>query len=574
MSRIIRRRRIPATQPLEGAGLHPLLARVYAARGLRSLDELDLSLGRLLPPASLLHAESAAALLADALAEQRSILVVGDFDADGATSTALAVLALRAFGADRVDYLVPNRFEYGYGLTPEIVELAAQRAPDIIITVDNGISSIEGVAAARALGIQTLVTDHHLAGRELPDATVIVNPNQPGCGFASKNLAGVGVIFYVMMALRLALRQRGWFETHPEVHLGQFLDLVALGTVADVVPLDHNNRVLVAAGLQRVRAGRARAGIHALLDVAGRNHRSVVAADFGFAVGPRVNAAGRLDDMSVGIECLLAEEPSRAHALAAELHRLNQDRRVIEKGMQDEALQKLAELPFEDTEPPVAVTLYRGDWHQGVIGILASRIKERLHRPTIAFADDGGGQVKGSARSIPGIHIRDILDAVATRHPGLITRFGGHAMAAGLTLPRQRYEEFAAAFVEEVGRHAEDVNLQAVIDSDGELGDADFDLGLASELRFAGPWGQHFPEPVFDGCFDIVTQRIVGEKHLKLTLRRGESGVLLDAIAFNVDLGTWPDESIQRAEIAYRLDVNEYRGRQSVQLMVEQILPA
>lgn len=574
MPRVIRRRSVPGTRALDGAGLHPLLARVYAARGLQSADELDLSLERLLPPATLLNADRAATLLADALAEQRSILVVGDFDADGATSTALAVSALRAFGAVHVDYLVPNRFEYGYGLTPEIVELAAARSPDIIITVDNGISSIDGVAAANALGVQTLVTDHHLAGRELPAAAVIVNPNQPGCDFASKNLAGVGVIFYVMMALRLELRQRGWFDTRPEVHLGQFLDLVALGTVADVVPLDHNNRVLVAAGLKRVRAGRARAGINALLEVAGRSHRGVVASDFGFAVGPRVNAAGRLDDISVGIECLLTDDPSRAHALAAELHQLNQDRRVIEKGMQDEAMQKIAELPFEDSEPPVAVTLYRGDWHQGVIGILASRIKERLHRPTIAFADDDADQVKGSARSIPGIHIRDILDAVATRHPGLISRFGGHAMAAGLTLPRRRYDEFATAFLEEVERHAEDVNLQAVIDTDGELDDADFDLEVASALRFAGPWGQHFPEPVFDGCFDLVSQRIVGDRHLKFTVQRGEGGALLDAIAFNVDLDTWPDESIRRVELAYRLDVNEFRGRQSLQLMVEQIRPA
>ncbi|MGB1141316.1 MAG: single-stranded-DNA-specific exonuclease RecJ, partial [Halioglobus sp.] len=397
MSKVIRRRTLPDhLSPLASSELHPLLVRVYAARGLQSAQELDLSLEQLLAPTTLLNAGRAGTLLADALEHDRSILVVGDFDADGATSTALAVSALGAFGASRVGYLVPNRFEYGYGLTPEIVELAAERAPDIIITVDNGISSIEGVAAAAALGIQTLVTDHHLPGRQLPEAEVIVNPNQPGCDFASKNLAGVGVIFYVMMALRLELRRRGWFDSRPEVHLGQFLDLVALGTVADVVPLDHNNRVLVEAGLKRVRAGRARAGINALLDVAGRSHRSVVASDFGFAVGPRVNAAGRLDDMSVGIECLLTQDPSRAHALAAELHRLNQDRRVIEKGMQDEALQKIAELPFEEAELPVAVTLYRGDWHQGVIGILASRIKERLHRPTIAFADDDGDQVKGS----------------------------------------------------------------------------------------------------------------------------------------------------------------------------------
>jgi len=575
VSKLIRRREVPQTNSLTTAGLHPLLARVYAGRGIASAEELDLSLERLLPPAGLHNAGPAATFLADALESDLSILVVGDFDADGATSTALAVSALQAFGCKRVGYLVPNRFEYGYGLTPEIVALAAERSPDIIITVDNGISSIEGVAAANELGIRTLVTDHHLAGRELPAAQVIVNPNQPECDFASKNLAGVGVIFYVMMALRAELRKRGWFDRHPEVHLGQFLDLVALGTVADVVPLDRNNRVLVAAGLKRVRAGQARPGINALMAVAGRNYGGAVASDFGFAVGPRVNAAGRLDDMSVGIECLLTTDAGRAQVLAEQLHQLNQDRRVIEKGMQQEAMQKIAELPLEAGEPPIAVTLYRGDWHQGVIGILASRIKDRLHRPTIAFADDDGEQVKGSARSIPGIHIRDILDAVATRHPGLVSRFGGHAMAAGLTLPRERYEEFAAAFVEEVARHAEDVNLQAIIDSDGVLSAAEFDLAVASELRYAGPWGQHFPEPVFDGSFEVVTQRIVGDRHLKLTLRPDEDGqTILDAIAFNVDLDTWPDESIQRVDVAYRLDVNEYRGRQSLQLMIEQILPA
>ena len=527
MQKLIRRRQ-PASSgdgvgdsagAFTGAGIHPLLARVYRGRGIDSMQQLDLGLAQLLPPTQLLNADRAATLLADALAVDQKILIVGDFDADGATSTALAICALRAFGAAHVDYLVPNRFDYGYGLTPEIVALAARDKPDLIITVDNGISSLEGVAVANELGITTLITDHHLAGRELPAADVIVNPNQSGCDFPSKNLAGVGVIFYVMLALRAVLRQRGWFEQRREINLGHYLDLVALGTVADVVPLDRNNRILVAAGLQRIRSGQARAGILALLDVASCQQRSVVASDLGFAVGPRINAAGRLDDMSIGIECLLSEDARQARAQAARLHQLNQDRRIIEGDMQDEALQILADLQLgQESELPVAMTLYQAGWHQGVIGILASRIKDRLHRPTIAFADGDPGQIKGSARSIPGIHIRDILDAVATRHPGLITKFGGHAMAAGMTLPREAYEDFSAAFVEEVARHARDVHLQAVIESDGELAASDFQLDLATELRFAGPWGQHFPEPVFDGYFQVVSQRLVGEKHLKLSL--------------------------------------------------------
>ena len=574
MHKLIRRRPADPAAGLSDASLHPLLARIYTTRGVRTPAELDLGLAQLLPPAQLRNADAAAVLLADAVAADKKLLVIGDFDADGATSTALAVSLLRQFGAREVDYLVPNRFEYGYGLTPEIVELAATRDPAVIITVDNGISSLDGVESARARGIATLITDHHLAGRTLPRADVIVNPNQPGCAFPSKNLAGVGVIFYVMLALRAQLRLRGWFAQRAEPNLAHYTDLVALGTVADVVPLDHNNRILVAAGLQRIRAGLARPGIAALLDVASRDPRTVVASDLGFAVGPRINAAGRLDDMSIGIECLLSEDPARAAALAMQLHRLNQDRRLIESDMQEQALRELARLELvQEAEPPVAMTLYQPGWHQGVIGILASRIKDRIHRPTIAFADGDPGQIKGSARSIPGIHIRDILDAVAVRHPGLISKFGGHAMAAGLSLATQDYEAFSRAFVEEVARHAEDVELQAVLDSDGELAEADFQLELATALRFAGPWGQHFPEPVFDGVFQIVSQRLVGEKHLKLVLFPASGSVLLDAIAFNVDLAVWPDPSIEQVEIAYRLDVNEYRGQRSVQLMVEHIAP-
>ena len=575
MQKLIRRRPAPATRELAGASLHPLLAQIYSARGIRSARDLDLGLARLHPPAALHNAERAAVLLADAIAAGDRLLVVGDFDADGATSSALAVSCLRAFGAAEVDYLVPNRFEYGYGLTPEIVELAAARRPDLIITVDNGISSIEGVAAARALGIATLITDHHLAGRELPAADVIVNPNQPGCDFPSKNLAGVGVIFYVMLALRAELRLRGWFERRDEPNLAQYTDLVALGTVADVVPLDYNNRILVAAGLQRIRAGQARPGIQALLEVASRRPAAIVAADLGFAVGPRINAAGRLDDMSIGIECLLSQDPQRAMRLATQLQQLNQDRRVIESDMQQEALRALAELDLaREGEPPLAMTLYQPGWHQGVIGILASRIKDRLHRPTIAFADGDPGQIKGSARSIPGIHIRDILDAVACRHPGLISKFGGHAMAAGLSLARADYERFAEAFVAEVERHAEDVQLQAVIESDGELVESDFALELAEQLRLAGPWGQHFPEPVFDGRFQVVSQRLVAERHLKMVLFPASGSVLLDAIAFNIDPEVWPDQTVEQVQIAYRLDVNDYRGQRSLQLLVEHIEPA
>ncbi|MDG2046551.1 MAG: single-stranded-DNA-specific exonuclease RecJ [Halioglobus sp.] len=572
MQKLIRRREIDPTENLLGSGIHPLLARVYSGRGIVSCSQLDLSLECLLPPTSLLNAERAASMLADALARDDRIVVIGDFDADGATSTALAVSALTAFGAGNVDYLVPNRFEYGYGLTPEIVALAAADKPDLIITVDNGISSLEGVAAAREFGISTLITDHHLAGRELPMADVIVNPNQPGCGFPSKNLAGVGVIFYIMLALRAELRARGWFEQRPSVNLAQYLDLVALGTVADVVPLDRNNRILIAEGLRRIRASQCRPGILALLEVASRQPHSIVASDLGFAVGPRINAAGRLEDMSIGIECLLCESLVGARAQAEKLHQLNQDRRVIEQDMQAEAIDILARLSLEGAaDVPVAMTLYQSGWHQGVIGILASRIKDRLHRPTIAFADGDSGEIKGSARSIAGIHIRDILDAVATRHPGLITRFGGHAMAAGLTLRAEDYEAFSVAFVEEVMRHAEDVQLQAVIESDGALMPTEFELELATTLRFAGPWGQHFPEPLFDGVFSVVSQRLVGQKHLKLVLTPVGSKALLDAIAFNVDLNIWPAPEVDQIEIAYRLDVNEFRGQRSVQLMVEHV---
>lgn len=567
-------RREPADdRALCAAGVHPLLARTYAARGLSDPALLDLDLARLLPPERLLNADRAAARLAQALAAQQSILLVGDFDADGATSCALALRALRALGAGRVGYLVPNRFDYGYGLSPEIVALARQRSPDLIITVDNGISSIDGVAAAAAAGIDVIVTDHHLPGESMPAAGIIVNPNQPACDFPSKHLAGVGVIFYVMLALRRDLREAGWFETQGLAvpHLGQFLDLVALGTVADVVPLDYNNRILVQAGLQRIRSGRGCAGIRALLAVAGRNAAALVAADLGFAVGPRLNAAGRLDDMSIGIECLLSDDESVALGIARELDQLNRDRRDIERGMQEEALQLLADTQIESADAPAALALYDPGWHQGVVGILASRIRERVHRPVVAFADAGDGVLKGSARSIPGVHIRDVLATIDARHPGLMGKFGGHAMAAGLDLPAARLDDFAGALAAEVARVATAADLEAVLHSDGPLAPGDFHLTVAEALRAAGPWGQQFPEPLFDGRFYIVSQRLVGERHLKLVLRLPGCDALVDAIAFNIDPARWPDAQAQAVSLVFRLDANEFRGQRSLQLVVEHL---
>ncbi len=576
VSRTIRRRTaVDAAGPLPGTT--PLLAQLFAQRGVSDAGEVELSSSRLLPPDHLRGVREAAVMLADALAEDTALLIVGDFDADGATSTALAMHMLQAMGARRLGFLVPNRFEYGYGLTPEIVELAAGRKPGIIITVDNGISSMEGVRRAAELGIRTLVTDHHLPGEQLPAAQVIVNPNHPECRFPSKNLAGVGVIFYVMAALRAELRQRNWFAEKQlqEPSLGSVLDLVALGTVADLVPLDHNNRVLVQQGLLRIRAGHARPGIAALLAVAGRNHRTLVTADLGFGVGPRLNAAGRLDDMSLGIACLLANDADRAAALAAQLDALNRDRQRLEGDMQRQALRALEPVVASlDSELPVALCLYDKDWHQGVIGILAARVRERMHRPTIVLTDGEQGEVKGSARSIAGLHIRDVLAAVAARYPGLISRFGGHAMAAGLSLPRDGLEAFQEAFVEQVASQLDPAALEAVIDSDGELPLASLNLDVALELRYAAPWGQQFPEPVFDGEFLLLQQRLVGERHLKLVLAPGDDPRrLLDAIAFRVDLNLWPNPEVQRAQLVYRMDVNTYRGEQQLQLIVEQITP-
>lgn len=568
----IESRPLPPSLPDLG-DLPPLLTRLYAARGVQSAAELDKGLARLIPYQQLKGVDAAVELLVDALEKGQRILYVGDFDADGATASSVGVLALRMLGAAWVDYLVPNRFEYGYGLTPEIVAVALEKRPELLVTVDNGISSIEGVAAAKAAGLRVLVTDHHLPGPELPAADAIVNPNQPGCDFPSKAMAGVGVIFYVMLALRARLRERGWFAARgiAEPNLAELLDLVALGSVADVVPLDANNRILVHQGLARIRAGRARPGLRALLEVAGRDCRRITATDLGFILGPRLNAAGRLDDMSLGIEMLLCEDEAVARDMAVQLDSLNQDRKAIEQGMQREALAQLKELPEE--EMPFGLCLFDPEWHQGVIGILASRLKERYHRPTIAFADAGDGSLKGSARSVAGFHIRDALDAVAARHPGLISKFGGHAMAAGLSLPQENFGAFAAAFDAEVRRQLDEDDLTGRLLSDGQLGAEEFHLELARAIRHAGPWGQHFPEPLFHGLFQIVQQRVVGERHLKLVLKTECGSLQLDAIAFNIDREIWPNPTVRWAEVAYRLDVNEFRGNESVQLMVAHIAP-
>jgi len=559
------------------AGLPPLLARIYAARQVQDLGQLEYGLNRLQSPGSLKGIEQAVELLMTALQQQQRILVLADFDADGATSCALALRALAMMGAQQLDYIVPNRFEYGYGLSPEIVAVAARRQPDLIITVDNGISSLEGVAAAKQLGIQVLVTDHHLPGAKLPDADAMVNPNQPGDGFASKNLAGVGVIFYVMLALRAQLREQGWFARQqiPDANLAELLDLVALGTVADVVPLDHNNRVLVAQGLARIRRGKCCPGIQALLQVAGRNPATINSTDLGFVLGPRLNAAGRLDDMAFGIECLLCNDPNLGREMAAELDSLNRERRTIEQGMQQQALVALQTMQFSEEERlPVGLCLFDEGWHQGVIGILASRIKDRLHRPVIAFApaDDGSDNLKGSARSVSGVHIRDVLDAIAASHPQLLDKFGGHAMAAGLTLARQNLEIFQQAFDEEVQRHISRDALRGIIHSDGPLQVDEFTLEQAQLLRHASPWGQAFPEPVFDGEFEVLQRRIVGEKHLKLTLCLPGGDQPLEAIAFNQTDSDWPPQT-SRVIAAYQLDINEFRGERRLQLLIRHVEP-
>lgn len=565
---LIKQRPVPVDLPNLGS-IPPLLQRIYASRGVSCAQELDTSLKYLLSYDQLKGVDGAVALLLQAIARQQRILIVGDFDADGATATAVGVLGLRMLGATQVDYLVPNRFDYGYGLTVGIVEQAQQLAPDLIITVDNGISSIDGVALAKSMGIRVLITDHHLPGEVLPVADAIVNPNQPGCTFPSKSLAGVGVIFYVLLALRARMRELNSFAG-AEPNLAQLLDLVALGTVADVVPLDANNRRLVQQGLARIRAGYARPGIKAIAEVGRRQLANMVAMDLGFIVGPRLNAAGRMDDMSIGIECLLTEDESQALLLAQQLESLNAERKRTEQSMQREALVQLQDLPEDNL--PFGICVYEQDWHQGVTGILASRLKERYHRPVIAFADAGDGTLKGSARSVAGLHIRDALAAIDAQNPLMIQKFGGHAMAAGLTIAPTDYAEFVQAFDRQVRVCLTEDELAGVCVTDGELVEAEFVLDLAQQLRLAGPWGQQFPEPSFHGRFRLMQQRLVGERHLKMVLQSETAGIAVDAIAFNVDLEQWPNPSIQYADLAYRLDVNEFRGKQSLQLLVEHLI--
>lgn len=581
MLKTIKHKAIKPEPGLENLGLSPLLQRIYAARGIASAQQLDLSLKHLLPP-QFLGLDAALDLLQQALVQQQRILIVGDFDADGATSSALAVRLLRDFGFESVDFLVPNRFEFGYGLSPEIVDVAAERRPDLLITVDNGISSHSGVAKAKALGIRVLVTDHHLPGATLPNADAIVNPNQHGCDFASKNLAGVGVVFYLLSAFRSRLRQQDWFVQNQrrEPNLVKYLDIVALGTVADVVTLDHNNRVLVNRGISLIRQGQCCFGIAALLAVASRNKQRLVAADLGFAIAPRLNAAGRLDDMSIGIRCLLADSWDEALALAQQLDSLNQSRKSIEAEMQDQALAELNDNLGKAKNLPSGLCIYEDSWHQGVIGILASRIKERFHRPVIAFAPDIDQNsetpedivdIKGSARSIPGLHIRDVLAAVDSKNPDLISKFGGHAMAAGLSLAQRDYDRFCRLFNEEVEQQLAPGALEAVAYSDGVLTGDELQMQVAQSLREAGPWGQNFPEPIFDNFFELIEQRIVGERHLKLTLAHEDLDYWLDAIAFNVDLRIWPNRECRQVHVLYKLDVNEFRGKQTLQLMVDQL---
>jgi len=554
-------REVPAeaVRALECAGLEPVMARLLAARGVGSEEELDLRAERLLPPAAMHGLERMASILADAIAGAQRLLIVGDYDCDGATACAVGVLALRAFGA-HVDYLVPNRFEYGYGLTPEIVRAAAQRSPDILITVDNGIASVEGVREANALGMRVIVTDHHLPGEHLPEAACIVNPNQAGCGFPSKHLAGVGVMFYAMLALRGELRRRGAFAGRDEPNLADLLDLVALGTVADVVRLDYNNRILVEQGLRRIRAGRCRSGIRALLEVCARAPEQVCAHDLGFLLGPRVNAAGRLSDITLGIECLLAGEPGRALELARQLHELNRERRNIESDMQASALAHLEEI---DAGGAFGLALYRQDWHQGVIGILAARIRERFHRPVIAFADGPDGELKGSGRSIPAVHLRDALDRIDKRHPGLILRFGGHAAAAGLSIRAEALGPFRQAFDATLRELLTPADLEERIETDGALAPAEIGLDLAQALR-AIAWGQGFPPPRFVGSFRVADQRVVGGAHLKLRLAHLDAPGGVDAMLFRCD-ARLPG----RIRCVYRLEVNEWNGTRGVQLIVE-----
>lgn len=580
MASSIVRRNLTISEELQDSDLHPLLKKVYANRGVTKLKQIQYSLNDLLDYSLLKDIDVASQIIADAIIQQKRILIIGDFDADGATSCAVMIRSLKAFGLHDVDYLVPNRFDFGYGLSPQIVDVAAQftsaagASPDLIVTVDNGISSIEGVRRASDLGIQVVVTDHHLAGDELPDAAAIVNPNQPGCEFPTKSIAGVGVAFYVMLAVRAVLREKNWFnEKIVEPNMAAYLDLVALGTVADVVPLDDNNRILIEYGLQRIRSNKGCAGINALLTIAGKSIESCSSQDFGFIIGPRLNAAGRLDDMSVGIECLLSDEYEKALNYATVLNQMNMQRRQIEGEMLEQALALLeqqVQLLDGSDDIPDALALYDEQWHQGVVGLLASRIKEKYHRPVIAFADAGNGEIKGSGRSIPGLHIRDVLDAVSKQNAELIEKFGGHAMAAGLTIKQDKFEQFKKAFNQQVSLVLRPEDLNSSSETDGPIDAKYLTIETSEQLRYASPWGQLFPDPVFDDAFRISNWKIVGEKHLKMDLVKQDSGECFAAIAFNKTDADLPagDDAIR---IVYRLDVNEFRGNRSLQLIVQHI---
>ena len=563
-------RPVKKKQALQG-NLHPLLERIFLARGITSELELDRTLAKLPSPWLLSGMEEMVEHLLVAINEQQKICIVADFDADGATSCAVAIKGLQLLGAGQVTFVVPNRFEYGYGLTPEIVELVKLQNPDVIITVDNGISSIDGVKAATDSGIKVLVTDHHLPGSNLPAATAIVNPNLLDDGFPNKSLAGVGVIFYVLLALRSRLRDINWFETNQvkEPNLAQLLDYVALGTVADVVALEQSNRILVYQGLLRIRKGRCHPGLTALVEVSGKNPQTITAADLGFSLGPRLNAAGRMDDMSLGIQCLLSDDPALAKDIALQLDELNNDRREVEAVMKHEALTYLSEMKaLDEHHLPAGVCLFDANWHQGVIGILASRIKDQVHRPVIAFAPAGKDLIKGSARSIPGVHIRDVLSDIAAAHPKLLSKFGGHAMAAGLSLKMHDYPPFALAFDEMVSKRLASVDLEQKILSDGELTEQEMTIEIADLLQNSATWGQEFPEPLFDGVFDVIQSRIVGQRHLKLVLRKPVGDLVIDAIAFFVDR---PEHwlGLRQIKAVYKLDINEFRGNRTVQFIVQ-----
>ncbi len=549
--------------------LPPLLQRIYRARGLVSGRELDLSLAALARPDALPGQTVAARRLADAVMAGEHILIVGDFDADGATSVALGVSLLEALGCSRVSFLVPNRFEFGYGLSPEIVTLALTREPDLIVTVDNGTSSVEGVTLANEHGVDVIITDHHLPGRTLPPALALVNPNLPDSGFASPAMAGVGVIYYVLGGVRAELKSRGWFDARPLPNMADWLDLVAVGTVADVVALDHNNRVMVHQGLRRIRSGRARPGLRALCEVAGRRLERLSAQDLGFAIGPRLNAAGRLDDMTLGIQCLLASDLHAARELARALDELNQTRRALEQEMVRDA-ELIVATHDQSVEGRFGITVYDPSWHQGIVGIVAGRLREKVHRPVIAFAEAGVAapdELKGSARSVDGLHIRDVLDAMASRYPGMVVRFGGHAMAAGISVKRVHYPRFERAFDSMVAEWLPADALSPILESDGALLGDEMSLDMARRLAEAGPWGAQFPEPAFHDRFDLVSQRVVGEDHLKLVL--GKDGRLFDAIAFR----QLPLPEVASVEALYRLAENDYRDRVTLQLVVEHLRP-